>query len=404
MVEWSNLFLVTKSIDFAICMCGGAFLLSRAKGSRSKYILSLIMLLWGAYYGLSLLSSFTGLFDIVDIMSLGVLNVRMLVIGNLYLIILLLYPVEVVRPGWLNLKRIGLLLLPYLVLTGGFCGMQSLLEEPSRSLNDWNEVRGYMGEFNVWFRWLQVGLILYYLFLLYYLTWRYHSVYEQWYDANYSSTEHMEISWLRNYSIGVMLIGVAFFGGVFVGAKEILLAHTVIVAIFFLYTFYKGLFHSNPYTEDFFRDTLDETMARQELEMREQTEQNGKLTENENDFIRKLPFYRSEVENWLDNKKPYLRADFKLMDVAEILPLNRSYLSRIFNEGFGKSFSVVVRDYRIREAEERLLTQPDIPVGEIGELCGFSSPSVFHRCFVQQHDGITPRVYREQNNFMEKEL
>lgn len=403
MVEWSNLFLVTKSMCFAICMCGGAFLLSRAKGSRSKYMLSLIMLLWGMYYGLNLLSSVTGWVN-VDVTKAGLLNAHILLGGNFYLIILLLYPIEVVRPGWLNLKRMGLLLLPFLVLIGMFYGIQLLLEQTFRPLDDWNEVRGYMGEFNVWFRWLQVGLILYYLFLLYYLIWRYHGVYEQWYDANYSSTEHMEISWLRNYGIGVIVISILFFGEILIGAKEIFLVHTLVVSVFFLYALYKGLFHCNPYTEDFFRDTLDEAMARQELEMREQTEQNVRLTENENDFIRKLPFYRSEVENWLDNKKPYLRADFKLMDVAEILPLNRSYLSRIFNEGFGKSFSVVVRDYRIREAEERLLTQPDIPVGEIGELCGFSSPSVFHRCFVQQHDGITPRVYREQNNSMEKEL
>lgn len=35
-----------------------------------------------------------------------------LVGGNLYLIILLLYPLEIVRPGWLSLKRVGIVLLP----------------------------------------------------------------------------------------------------------------------------------------------------------------------------------------------------------------------------------------------------------------------------------------------------
>ena len=55
-------------------------------------------------------------------------------------------------------------------------------------------------------------------------------------------------------------------------------------------------------------------------------------------------------------RKPYLRGDFKFMDVSEILPLNRTYLSRVFNDGFGDSFSGVVRDYRIRETEEMLST------------------------------------------------
>lgn len=95
-------------------------------------------------------------------------------------------------------------------------------------------------------------------------------------------------------------------------------------------------------------------------------------------------------------KKPYLNPNFKLIDVSEILPLNRTYLSRVFNEGFGNSFNDVVRNYRLREAEWLLVNRKDIPVGQVGELCGFSSPSVFHRAFVQSHDGLTPNRYRKQ--------
>ena len=85
------------------------------------------------------------------------------------------------------------------------------------------------------------------------------------------------------------------------------------------------------------------------------------------------------------------------MDVSEFLPLNRTYLSRVFNEGFGVSFSCVVRSYRLREAEILLVSNPDIPVGQIGERCGFSSPAVFHRSFVQCHDGMTPSRYRKRS-------
>ena len=55
-----------------------------------------------------------------------------------------------------------------------------------------------------------------------------------------------------------------------------------------------------------------------------------------------------------------------------------------------------LRDYRIREAEEMLTNCQDIPVGQVGELCGFTSPSAFHRAFVQSHDGLTPNRYRKQ--------
>ena len=168
---------------------------------------------------------------------------------------------------------------------------------------------------------------------------------------------------------------------------------------FFCYTLYKGLFQNNPYTEDFFRHTLDETDARREAELREErlSANHADSPGDESIFLRKLPAYRAAVARWMAERKPYLRGDFKLMDVSEILPLNRTYLSRVFNDGFGDSFSSVVRGYRMREAEEMLVSHRDIPVGQVGELCGFSSPSVFHRAFVQSHGGLTPNRYRRQS-------
>ena len=66
-----------------------------------------------------------------------------------------------------------------------------------------------------------------------------------------------------------------------------------------------------------------------------------------NAFLNKLPAYHDEIANWMIKEKPYLNPSFKLMDVSNILPLNRTYLSRVFNDGFGESFSNVVRNYRI---------------------------------------------------------
>lgn len=112
-------------------------------------------------------------------------------------------------------------------------------------------------------------------------------------------------------------------------------------------------------------------------------------------FHTQLPEYKAKIEAWMEETKPYLRKDFKLMDVAAVLPLNRTYLSQIFNEGWGASFSCVVRDYRIRDAEKLLLAHPDFTVNQIASLCGFTSASVLHRAFVQCHD-MTPKQYREK--------
>lgn len=119
---------------------------------------------------------------------------------------------------------------------------------------------------------------------------------------------------------------------------------------------------------------------------------------NETVFLVKLPEYKTKVQQWMEETKPYLRKDFKLMDVAGVLPLNRTYLSQIFNEGWGESFSDVVRSYRIHYAEELLRNHPGLTVNQVALKSGFTSPSALHRTFAQYHDGITPKQYREKEN------
>lgn len=400
MFDYTSILPILITMAAVICLGGASLLFLRGRNNRSRRLLASIMLAWGIFYVIRIVGMLMGnqnlYFTKVDIA-----NVFSLTSGNLYLIILLLYPLEIVRPGWLNLKRTGLLLLPYIGVTLFYYFVLSLLGQKPLILSDINQFMEHIGQFNVWFRILMTLSIAAYLAYLFRLTWRYKEFYQQWCRNNYSDDETMNISWLRQYGIGVVLIGVAYFWGVFDGNTYSFIIHNLTVQCFFCYTLYKGLFHDNPYTENFFSYTLDENEACQKAELKEKVSstENVCLLEvegNENAFLKKLPTYCDEISSWMIKKKPYLNPNFKLIDVSEILPLNRTYLSRVFNEGFGNSFNDVVRNYRLREAEWLLVNRKDIPVGQVGELCGFSSPSVFHRAFVQSHDGLTPNCYRKQ--------
>ena len=400
MFDYTSILPILITMAAVICLGGASLLFLRGRNNRSRRLLASIMLAWGIFYVIRIVGMLMGnqnlYFTKVDIA-----NVFLLTSGNLYLIILLLYPLEIVRPGWLNLKRTGLLLLPYIGVTLFYYFVLSLLGQKPLILSDINQFMKHIGQFNVWFRILMTLSIAAYLAYLFRLTWRYKEFYQQWCRNNYSDDETMNISWLRQYGIGVVLIGVAYFWGVFDGNTYSFIIHNLTVQCFFCYTLYKGLFHDNPYTENFFSYTLDENEACQKAELKEKVSstENVCLLEvegNENAFLKKLPTYCDEISSWMIKKKPYLNPNFKLIDVSEILPLNRTYLSRVFNEGFGNSFNDVVCNYRLREAEWLLVNRKDIPVGQVGELCGFSSPSVFHRAFVQSHDGLTPNCYRKQ--------
>lgn len=383
-----------------ICMGGATLLFLRGRNSRARRLLAGIMSAWGLVYVVRVIGMLLRNQNL-NFASTDVAATFVLVFGNLYLIILLLYPLEVVRPGWLSMKRTGMLLLPYASVTlFYYIGLYLLGQEPL-ALHSMDQFMDHIGEFNVWYRLLMVLSIIAYLIFLFQLTWRYREFYQQWCRNNYSDNENVNILWLRQYGIGVVLIAAAYFWLLFDGNTYCFIVHNLTVQCFFCYTLYKGLFHDNPYTENFFSHTLDEADACRTAELLEKqsSADNPSFMEgggNENAFLKKLPAYREEIADWMVKKKPYLNPNFKLMDVSDILPLNRTYLSRIFNEGFGNSFSDVVRDYRMREAEWMLANRKDIPVGQVGELCGFSSPSAFHRAFVQSHDGLTPNRFRKQ--------
>src|SRR5690554_6516313 len=98
----------------------------------------------------------------------------------------------------------------------------------------------------------------------------------------------------------------------------------------------------------------------------------------------------------METEKPYLRKEIKLSDALEILPLNRSYLSRLFNEGYGESFYQLVMRYRLEESKRLLLSRPDLKITSIAELSGFSSISVFGRAFTQRMN-CSPIQWRKKN-------
>ncbi len=110
-------------------------------------------------------------------------------------------------------------------------------------------------------------------------------------------------------------------------------------------------------------------------------------------FVDKISEYKTALERWMEERKPYLDKDFKLLDVMQVLPLNRSYISRLFNEGYGASFFDFVMRYRLDESIRMLEERPEMNIRHISDACGFSSPSVFGRAFLK-HIGVTPKQYR----------
>ena len=88
----------------------------------------------------------------------------------------------------------------------------------------------------------------------------------------------------------------------------------------------------------------------------------------------------------------YLNPKLTIMDLAQAIGTNRTYISNYLNNVLGTTFFDYVNQYRLSHAE-RLLRQTKMPIEEIADRSGFNSRSTFRRAFLKRF-GCAPSQYR----------
>lgn len=95
----------------------------------------------------------------------------------------------------------------------------------------------------------------------------------------------------------------------------------------------------------------------------------------------------------------YLEAHFAeqvtLEDIAREVSMDRFTLCRYYKEQCGITIMDQLKNIRIAKAKQYLRYATG-SIEEVGQLCGFNSPSYFGKIF-REVTGRTPREYREQN-------
>ncbi len=88
--------------------------------------------------------------------------------------------------------------------------------------------------------------------------------------------------------------------------------------------------------------------------------------------------------------------DLHLVQIAEELFITPNYLSRIFKQETGKSFSDYLSAKRIEKSCE-LLTKSTLKIYQIGEAVGYPNPRYFSEWF-QKQTGMSPGEYRKSHS------
>ena len=309
---------------------------------RIRHMWVYALLLWGLG-DLSYLVCY--LIAPMQLMNMGAehLTVYELFIGNLLGWVMVLYPTETLRPGWLTWKTVLWQLLPMTALVA--------LE--------------YIVPFS-----LRLLIALYpYALLAMVLT--HIRRYRQWCEDNFSTLDNMDVQWIIRYCIMLVLIGLNY----------------VYICI--------GSGHTRGFTQQWFVIFMlvystEQILYRKDPWQRLRTiPQEEETTEIDQPYVA----YKETLEAWLEKEKPYCNPDFQLTDLRQVLPLNRSYLSRFINTEYGCSFYKWVNGLRIKEAKRLLTEQPDLKIQDIADRCGFSSRRVFSQIFTRE-TGTTPTEWK----------
>lgn len=327
---------------------GAVLLLRHAKGVHVRYLWACILLVWAVLASLLLMHviAYTEPFDSERTLNL---RGREMAIGNFYAWLLLLYPTAVLRPGWLNVKRALYPLIPVIIV-------EAIDELCSVDL-----------------RWL---LALYPLVCASLLIMHVRA-YRNWCEENYSSMDNIDVQWIVRYLIMYVISGAAYTYLTYSYDAAHAFTQQWLLLFMLAYSTEQILFRQDPWV----MVRRAKALPPEPEETPEEAEQQIAPESNE--------YYRNILEEWMNTEKPYLNPEFRLLDLRQVLPLNRTYLSQLINAEYGCNFYQYVTRYRIEEAKRLMRENPNMRLQDIAEQSGFSSPAVFSRIFSRE-TGLTP--------------
>ena len=347
---------VQNGLALTFCFVGAWLMFTHSEGIRVRKIWGCTLLTWGLAGGLFLL---TDLFFGTTIYELGsgALTSFDLLIGNLMGWMYLLYPTETLRPGWLNVRRSLIQLLPRCALVG----LNYLLPVDLRPL---------IALFPA-----ALGIML--LFHI--------RAYRQWCEENYSSMDYIDVQWVMRYLIMLVLIGCSYVY-MYVSTNPMRsFTQQWLLLLFLVYSTEQILFRRDPWQALRTAEEVQPELAR--------TPSSEPVSIDPSTHAEE----RRQLEAWMETAKPYHSPDFRLMDLNEVLPMNRTYLSQLINTEYGCTFYHFANHYRVEEAKRLLSERPFLTMQEVASLTGFSSRIVFSNAFTKE-TGLSPREWSKMCN------
>ena len=102
----------------------------------------------------------------------------------------------------------------------------------------------------------------------------------------------------------------------------------------------------------------------------------------------------SQLEQWMQQRQPYLNADLTMPKLAKQLGWPSSRLSQLLNDNLAQTFPDHINQWRIQHAKTLMSTEPAMKMQLLAEQSGFNSLSTFYAAF-KKFTGVTPARYKQ---------
>ena len=336
-----------------VCLFGALLMFRHSGGMRIRSAWGYTLLLWGIAESALVISATFYRPDAIQTSS-GHISLYELIVGNTLGYLLLIYPTEVLRPGWLNLKRGLMQYLPIVFL--GIIDYVLPLD-------------------------LRPLIALYPLYLVVVLLLWHLRAYRRWCEENYSSMDDIDVEWIMRFLFMLAVIGASYIYMCIATGTQRVFTQQWMLLFFFIYSTEQILYRRDPWV--LMKEESEK--AKEEL-AKEEAEESGAESNEAN---------RLKLEQWMNTAKPYLNPEFQLMDLREVMPMNRTYLSQFINAEYGCSFYLFVAKYRIEEAQRLMQEHPEMKLQEIAQKSGFISLAALSHTFSREV-GMSPSEWSKK--------
>lgn len=340
---------------FAPCiflLSGILLLMRRQSGDRSRLFLAIPFLLAGIMFSISIFRAKPTL--------PGILSVSLLCRGWTSLSLLYLYPIEVISPGWLTLKKGILLFVPCLLIYP----VLICLPFQFRILTSFGDMIGHIGEFNVWIRLVALLCIIPYSLMLFYIPYNYKRS-----SANYK--------WIFLYTIGIQGIGFFYVGYLLTSAVVMAVGHIAYCSLLCLFVTYQELFLR-----------ISVPAISPEIPAVAPAPVERSIISNDN---KDTPLWL-QLNELMDSEQLWRNPDLSVTLLAARLNTNRNKITRIIQEKGYDGYKEFINHRRIDEFLKIADSSCYINIQDTFFQVGFRSKATALRNF-KEYTGMLPSEY-----------